>query len=367
MNDGNNKDNRQSEAVFDSKYFAASDFATDFTVQKDMPDFELNPVIEANKYGNIRQDSVINSLSLVSSKSVTSIDEITGTGLIDITNGVTSIEIMIQKFSNTTLKQSTSKLLTLFDMEFTQNGAQSTSIAIPLKVVADILGLKNINKARESIKKDLEALYNISLEAQKQAPSGKTDYIKFRVCEAQGIAKGVVCFKFTDAIANHLRKGNIMPVNYKLLQIESNSNKNPYAYPLGLKITQRMKMNQFNNAKKEKNTTCIISVAKLLEVCQHYGMPTYEQIAAGSRRLEEQIVKPFERDLDRLVEEKIFKWDYCKSKGELLTDEELENRTYKEYIKRFIKVTYPEDYPRDEYDTKKVRKTEKVKNKSKVA
>ena len=331
-----------------------------------IPELELNPIVETGKYGNIRQDNVINALSLVSSKTAVNIDDITGAGIIDITSGVTSIEIMIQKFSNTTLKQSTSKLLTLFDMEFTQNGAKDTSIAIPLKDVADILGLKNINKARESIKKDLEALYNISLEAQKTAPSGKTDYIKFRICEAQGIAKGVVCFKFTDAIANHLRKGNIMPVPYKLLQIESNSNKNPYAYPLGLKITQHMKMNQFNKTKKEKNATCIISVVKLLEVCQNYGMPTYEQIATGSRRLEEQIVKPLERDLDACSA--IFKWDYCKAKGELLTDEELENRTYKEYIKRFIKVTYPEDYPREEYDTKKARKSDKEdKKKNKVA
>ena len=321
------------------------------------PDFELNPVIETGKYGKIRQDNIINNLSLISSRSAVSIDEITGAGLIDVTSGVTSIEIMIQKFSNTTLKQSTSKLLTLFDMEFTQNGANNTSIAIPLKDVAGILGLKNINKARESIKKDLEALYNISLEAKRVAPSGKTDYIKFRICEAQGIAKGIVCFKFTDAIANHLKKGNIMPVPYKLLQIESNSNKNPYAYPLGLKITQHMKMNQYNNAEKKLNTTCIISVVKLLEVCQNYGMPTYEQIASGSRRLEEQIVKPLERDLDACSD--IFKWDYCKSKGELLTDEELENKTYKEYIKRFIKITYPEDYPREEKETKKARKTEK--------
>ena len=346
----NNEKNR-TEQAFDSKYFNPSDFIT--------PDFELNPVIETGKYGKIRQDNFINALSLVSSKSPVSIDEITGAGLIDITSGVTSIEIMIQKFSNTTLKQSTSKLLTLFDMEFTQNGANSTNIAIPLKDVADRLGMRNINKARETIKKDLEALYNVSLEAQRVAPSGKTDYIKFRICEAQGIAKGVVCFKFTDAIANHLRKGNIMPVNYKLLQIESNSNKNPYAYPLGLKITQHMKMNQFNNKTQKPNTTCIISVVKLLEVCQNYGMPTYEQIASGSRSYEKLIIMPLIRDLDRLADEKIFKWDFCKSKGELLTDEELNTFTAKDFIDIYVKITYPEDYERDDYDTKKARKTEK--------
>lgn len=348
--------------AFDSRYFDSNDFAT----QGVMPDFTLNPAIKLGDYRHIRQDNVINALSLVSNKSAANIDEITGTGLINITSGVTSIEIMIQKYSNTTLKQSTSKLLTLFNMEFTQNGANKTDIAISLRDVASILGYKTkkLDKARECIKKDLEALYNISLEA-KNDYGGKTDYIKFRICEAQAISKGIVCFKFTEAIANHLRKCKIMPVPYKLLQIESNSTKSPYAYPLGLKITQLMKMKQQNNAEQRNNDTFIISVEKLLEVCHNYGMPTYEQICTGSRRIEEQIIKPFERDLDVLQDENIFKWDYCKAKGELLTDEELDNKAYAEYIKRFIKVTYPEDYPREEYDTKKAKKAEKVKKKAK--
>ena len=242
-------------------------------------------------------------------------------------------------------------------MEFTQGGANKSEISLPLKEVANILGLKNINKARETIKKDLEALYNISLEAQKPTPNGKPDFIKFRICEAQGIAKGIVCFKFTEAIANHLRKGSIMPVPYKLLQIESNSQKNPYAYPLGLKITQQMKLNQYNKTTKEKKDTCIISIEKLLSVCINYGMPTYEQIKSSSgRSVEERIIKPFERDLDACSE--IFKWEYCKAKGELLTDAELDNRTYKEFIKRYIKITYPKDYPIEDYNAKKAKKNE---------
>jgi hypothetical protein len=244
-------------------------------------------------------------------------------------------------------------------MEFTQNGANNNTITMSLKEVADILGLSNINKARETIKKGLETLYNISLEAQRVAPSGKTDYIKFRICEAQGISKGIVCFKFTDAIANHLKKCNIMPVPYKLLQIESNSTKNPYAYPLGHKITQLLKLNQFNNDTHKLNNTFRVSVATLLEVCQNYGMPTYEQIASGSRSYEKLIIMPLTRDLDRLAEENIFKWNFCKAKGELLTDEELETYSAKDFIKLYVEITYPEDYPRDEYDTKKARKKEK--------
>lgn len=331
------------------------------------PDFELNPVIETGKYGKIRQDSVINTLSLVSSNMASSISDFANdiTGHITIGNKTLSLEVIIQKYGNTTLKQSTSKLLTLLNMEFTQNGATNTSIAIPLRDVADRLGMKNINKARETIKKDLEALYNLSLEAQKKAPNGKvTDFIKFRICQGQKIENSIVYFAFTEPIAEHLRKGNIMPVSYRLLQIESNKQKNPYAYPLGLKITQLMKMNQFNNETHKPNTTCIISVSRLLEVCHNYGMPTYEELATGTRNYEKQIITPLIRDLDRLAEEKIFKWDFCKSKGELLTEEELDTFTAKDYINIYVKITYPEDYERDEYDTKKARKSNKETGKS---
>ena len=325
------------------------------------PDTELNPVIELGKYGKIRQDSVINTLSLVSSHMSESIGDFANdiTGHIVVGNKALDLEVIIQKYGNTTLKQSTSKLLTLLNMEFTQNGANSNNVEIPLRDVADRLGMKNLNKARETIKKDLEALYNLSLEATKKTPSGKTDFIKFRVCQYQKIENSIVHFAFTEPIASHLKKGNIMPVNYKLLQIDSNSQKNPYAYPLGLKITQHMKMNQFNNETQKPNTTCIISVSKLLEICQNYGMPTPEQVSASTRNYEKQIIAPFIRDLDRLAEENIFKWDFCKAKGELLTKEELETYSAKDFIDQYVKITYPEDYERDDYDTKKARKSDK--------
>ena len=149
-----------------------------------------------------------------------------------------------------------------------------------------------------------------------------------------------------------------MPVNYRLLQIESNKQKNPYAYPLGLKITQYMKLKQFDNETQKPNTTCIISVSKLLEVCQNYGMPTYEELATGTRNYEKQIITPLIRDLDRLQQENIFKWEFCKAKGDSLTEEELDTFTAKDFINIFVKITYPEDYERDEYDTKKARKSD---------
>ena len=323
-------------------------------------DFALNPVIELGKYGKIRQDNVINALSLVSSHMSESIGDFANniTGHIVVSSKTFDLEVIIKKYGNTTLKQSTSKLLTLFNMEFTQNGANSANITMPLKDVAERLGMKNLNKARETINKDLEALARITLHAENRLPSGRKDTLNLNICTMNYIKNGVVYFNFTPEIAEHLRKCKIMPVSYKLLQIESNSQKNPYAVPLGLKISQHMKMNQFNNETHKPNTTCIISVSKLLEVCNNYGMPTVEQVSASTRNYEKQIIAPLIRDLDRLAEDNIFKWDFCKAKGELLTEEELDTFTAKDFIDLYVKITYPEDYERDEYDTNKARKTE---------
>ena len=334
------------------------------------PDLELNPIIELGKYGKIRQDNVINALSLVSSHMSESIGDFANdiTGHIVVSSKTFDLEVIINKYGNTTLKQSTSKLLNLFNMEFTQTGANSANITMPLKDVAERLGMRNLNKARETINKDLQTLARITLHAENRLPSGKKDTLNLNICTMNYIKNGVVYFNFTPEIAEHLRKCKIMPVHYKLLQIESNSQKNPYAYPLGMKISQLMKMNQFNNETHKPNTTCIISVLKLLEVCNNYGMPTVEQISNSTRNYEKQIIAPLIRDLDRLAEDKIFKWDFCKPKGELLTDEELDTFTAKDYIDLYVKITYPEDYERDEYDTNKARKVEdKQKRKKKSA
>ena len=50
------------------------------------------------------------------------------------------------------------------------------------------------------------------------------------------------------------------------------------------------------------------------------------------------IIEPFERDMDALDE--AFTWEYCRSKGAPLTDEELTNMSYEIFKELLVKITW---------------------------
>ena len=327
------------------------------------PDFALNPVIESNKYGLVKQDSVINGFNLVSSKTNTEIEKLTNKGLIRTKNGDTDLTVIIKEYGKVQLKASTTKLLTLFNMEFTNKGCSNTNIAIPLKELAELLGKKDLKTLRASVNEDLEALANIELKAEITNHKKERDYIDLKLIQKKGISKGVVFMEFTNDIANHLKKCPIMPMPMELFTI--NSHKNPYSYYLGYKIYYQMRMNQWDKASKEKKDHCIISVEKLLNICMENGLPSYEKVSQLNRAVEQKIIEPFTRDLDALQDLHLFKWEFCNAKGEPLTDEELDNKAYKDFIRRYVRIEYPNSYLIADFDKKKAEKKEKAKKKNK--
>lgn len=331
-----------------------------------LPDFILNPVIE-NNYSMIRQDSTTNALARVSSKSGIEKVDFTTTGVIKASNGRTDLQVIIQEYGKITLKQSTSKLLRLLTINFTEAGSKDKVIKIPLKQAMEDLGLKDVKTARSNIKKDLEALYNVSCEAHKTNYKGEKDYIKFRILDMQGIKNGVIYVNLSDAIYSHLRSCELMPYPKELLKIESNSQKNPYAFYLGDKVTELMKLNQYDRATGEQKPYFITTVKTLLEVCIDNGMTRYEDIQAGSRHVDKLIITPFERDLDT-ASMNIFDWEYCNEKGTPLRPEQTEDstpagkykaQTYKEFESLHIKITPKGNYPVADFNKKKLTKKTK--------
>ena len=329
-------------------------------------DFELNPVIEESKYSMIKQDTTLNALARVSNKTGIEKRDFTTTGVIRTQNGSTDLNVIIEEYANVSLKPSTSKLLRIITMEFTKD-ENNKCIQIPLKEYMELTGLKDVKEARKKVKKDLEALYNISCEAHIENRKGDKDYIKFRICDTQGIKNGIIIMNLSDSIAMHLRKCELMPYPKELLKIESNSNKNPYAFYLGDKITELKKYNQYDKAKKGVKESFNVSVRTLLDVCLRNGLPSYETVQTTDRRVDERIIKPFERDLEA-CSNNIFEWEYCNEKGTPLTEEQLSPETksgkykaltYKEWIDLYIKITFFKDYPTAPINVKKVKASEK--------
>lgn len=326
----------------------------------------INPASPENTYNMIKQDSTINALARVSSKSGIVKRDFTTTGVITTKNGNTDLQVIIEDYANVKLTQSTSKLLDKLIIDFTEKGNKKL-IQIPLKEYMALNGLKDEKEARKRIKADLEALHSITCTAY---AGNKKDYINFEIISERGIKNGVIFANFTDSIYSHLLNCKPMPYSKEIFKIP---NKSPYGFYLSRKIHELKKMNQRDTVTAEKRESFNVSVKTLLEVCIKNGMPTYEEVQATDRQVNARIIEPFIRDLNIAsmpADKMIFEWHWCNAKGEELKEDDaiLATETakgkykaleYKDWINKYIKITFAEDYPTAEPDKKKMPKKKK--------
>ena len=125
----------------------------------------------------------------------------------------------------------------------------------------------------------------------------------------------------------------VMPMAKKALAIDDRYNKSSYYFLT--RLSEHVNMNCF------KSNRDIISVQTLLNATPE--IPTYDEVERG-RHYRQQIIEPFERDMNALEKIGAIKWEYCHSNGLPLTDDELE-MSYDIFIKLLIKfelIGYPE-------------------------
>ena len=99
----------------------------------------------------------------------------------------------------------------------------------------------------------------------------------------------------------------------------------------------------YNNYKRE--TYNIIAVKNLLRVRGGKRCNEFK----GDRHYDRRIYKPFEADMDALIEGNILSsWEYCNNGGEPLTDAQLDGLSHKTILELFIKYEL-KDYPTEEH------------------
>ena len=256
-----------------------------------------------------------------------------------IENG--DFKVFIEKYSNKkTLKVGVVKLLDILAIKLTKLNHYKAKDANTLKRTVTFsldeymtyLGIKNVDNvnnrksARKRLKEALDTLYSISLEWGEKSRGEVKNYTKMRICEAQGINRGIASFTFTADMANYLNQAYIMQYPLELLAI---SECNPNAYPIARKLALHHSID--NNHKK--GTANIISVAKLLEVAPE--IPNIEAVRKVNGSWSERIRGLLEKALDAL--EGIVSWEYSNSNSVPLTDKQLELSDYETFIKLFVK------------------------------
>lgn len=273
-----------------------------------------------------------------------------------IENG--DFKVFIEKYSNKkSLKVGVVKLLDILAIKLTKLNHYKAKDANTLKRTVTFsldeymtfLDIKDVKDARKRLKEALDTLYSISLEWEEKSRGEVKNYTKMRICEAQGINRGIVSFTFTKSMASYLNQAYIMQYPLDLLSI---SERNPNAYPIARKLALHHSID--NNHKK--GTANIISIAKLLEVAPE--IPNIEAVRRVNGSWSERIRGSLEKALDAL--EGIVSWEYSNSNSVPLTDKQLELSDYETFIKLFVKFDIKGAPDPTERLKKKKKKKEKV-------
>ena len=218
-------------------------------------------------------------------------------------------------------------------------------------------GLKDRKEAKTQAKADMEILRGASFSWEERRGKKTESYSFVNLADSGEIRRnGDIVFTYGTTFYNILLGYPVMPYPAQLQTL--NSKRNPNSYYLLRKIAEHKNM---NIGKKNEN---IIAVKTLLSVAPF--LPTYEEVMATDRHLDQRIIKPFERDMDAL--ETTLSWNYCHSLDQPLTDEELNTMSYATFEGLMIHTewrNYPDQTARLERKAEAVAKAEKKRTTSK--
>ena len=331
---------------------------------------------KATSYSNMLQGKGTNALARISKKTAR-VDAITGNATITVPENVI---INIADYANCKLNVQTIQLYHILAIKLTQQLPYEATaeqiqkhraVILTVEEFMKLRGLKDKKEARKQLEETIRTLYNISIEWEERhvlIPEGKKRSkltpIKhgMRIADyrANVIENGKAIFQFTFDLAGYLSKAYVAPFPMGLLQV--NSHNHPYSYQLGVKLALHYNMNRTKENEKR------ISVKTLLEGLP--DMPKYEDVMNNPKdgHVARKIIDPFEDDMNALIYEYgvLTNWEYCNSKGAPLTDEQLKDYSYNEWVNRLVTFEFANYPEQTEYIKKLEAKKRKAKKEAKT-
>jgi hypothetical protein len=304
-------------------------------------------------FSTIRQGTATNTLTKARAGKNAIVDSITD--IATIRQGEFIVTIPSKSLGG--LKTSTYQLLDAITVAFTESGAKSPTVILPLEEYMKRRGLKDRKEAKNKAKADMEILRGTSISWEEKRGKKVESYAFVNLADSGEIRRnGDIVFTYGNTFYNILLGYPVMPYPAQLQTL--NSKRNPNSYYLLRKIAEHKNM---NIGKKNEN---IIAVKTLLSVAPF--LPTYEEVMETGRQLDQRIIKPFERDMDAL--ETALSWNYCHSLDQPVTDEELATMSYATFEELLIHTewrNYPDQTARLERKAEAVAKAEKKRTTSK--
>lgn len=215
-------------------------------------------------------------------------------------------------------------------------------------------------KIHKDIKRDLDILYNASLDFDERIRGKSESFANVRIISSKGIVNGMINISFTPEYAEYICRLPLSKYAKSLIRIDARSNN---AYSIGVKIAEHYNM----DSNVARGTESRLRVGTLLECTD---LKSIEEIRSSRNSWQQRIKEPFENALDQLTGIIISDWKYTHSKGVELSEQEAYNITnYDEWEKLYVDyvVLNPEDHTerrqrrRDEREEKKRKRARKSK------
>lgn len=224
--------------------------------------------------------------------------------------------------------------LQLFDIIGAQSKkTNSPRITMEISEYMKLRGLTRLQTAREQVQRDLNTLYNVSLDYRDNNGEYGTNG-SIRLISAQFVRNGVFQATLSLELWEYMQSKSF-PMYIPPQLYEINSHKNPHSYYLLRKICEHKNMN------RGKPNEDLIAVKTLLGAAS--GIPTVEEVRKLDRNTKERIIVPFERDMNELTP--TLQWEYCHNKGKSLTRSELDGMDFTLFQTLMIRIKwvyYPE-------------------------
>ena len=257
-----------------------------------------------------------------------------------VTRGQYSYFIPIEAVSKIRLRVSVYQLLDAIMQRFTQYGFSPTasreySVTIPIDEYMELRGLKDKKEAKAQLNIDLEVLGTICITEARTNEKGRAVGIeRTYLTDHTMVLIDTIEFTFSQSFVLWAQR-KLATIPHMQLLFKIDPRRNPNSYFFGKKLEE------YKNMNRGKGNENIISVRSLL--LSSPNMATEEAVRESGRHYTQQIIDPFERDMDALGN--CLSWEYCNKHAVPLTDaEHAAGISWKQFKNLYVLITW-KNYP----------------------
>lgn len=291
---------------------------------------EVRKEVSGNVFSSVLQGTATNTLTKINSRKAKDAIADNLMNVLNIKRDTFTVKIH-DYMNNKGLRQSTHQLFDALIAEYTNSGGHSELVNLRFTDYMTMRGLTDEKSARQQVKEDLQTLANlkISFTSRRRGKNAGSYFDLGIVQQSKGIVNGIITVYLDSAFCSML--GTCKPMPYHPLLWQLSENHNPHSFYFLRKISEMKFMNV------GKHNEDIIAVLTLLESSPN--MPKYDDVM---KHPIQQIITPFERDMDALDD--ALTWEYCHNYGKPLNDDELSVMDYEPFHKLYVKIHW-RNYP----------------------